>query len=38
MSVDSNGRELFTVDNSVPGWTRLRYIEEWSIITKALDT
>ena len=37
MSVDSKGRELFIVDNSVSGWTGLRYIEEWSSIAKAFD-
>ncbi len=37
MSVDSKGRELFIVDNSVTGWTGLRYLEEWSGIAKAFD-
>ena len=37
MSVDSKGRELFIVDNSVSGWTGLRYLEEWSGIAKAFD-
>lgn len=37
MSVDSKGRELFIVDNSVSGWTGLRYLEEWSSIAKAFD-
>lgn len=31
------GRELFIVDNSVSGWTGLRYLEEWSSIAKAFD-
>lgn len=35
MTVDSNGRELF-VDNSVSGWTGLRYLE-WFGIAKAFD-
>src|SRR5262245_42904538 len=26
----SRGRDLFIVDNSVSGWTALRYLEEWS--------
>ena len=31
------GRGLFIVDNSVSGWTGLRYLEEWSGIAKAFD-
>ena len=30
MTADSKGRDLFIVDNSVSGWTGLRYLEEWS--------
>ena len=37
MTVNSKGRELFIVDNSVSGWTGLRYMEEWSSISKAFD-
>ena len=37
MTVDSKGRELFIVDNSISGWTGLRYLEEWSSIAKAFD-
>jgi len=37
MTVDSKGRDLFIVDNSVSGWTGLRYLEEWSGIAKAFD-
>ena len=37
MTVDSKGRELFIVDNSVSGWTGRRYLEEWSSIAKAFD-
>ena len=37
MTVDSKGRELFIVDNSVSGWTGLRYLEEWSSIAKSFD-
>lgn len=29
MGIESKGRELFIVDNSVSGWTGLRYLEEW---------
>ena len=34
---DSTGRDLFIVDNSVSGWTGLRYLEEWTGIAKAFD-
>jgi len=37
MSPESKGRDLFIVDNSVSGWTALRYLEEWSGIAKAFD-
>jgi len=37
MPADSKGRDLFIVDNSVSGWTGLRYLEEWSGIAKAFD-
>ena len=37
MTVDSKGHGLFIVDNSVSGWTGLRYLEEWSSIAKAFD-
>ena len=37
MTVKSKGRELFIVDNSVSGWTGIRYLEEWSSIAKAFD-
>ncbi len=37
MNVDSKGRDLFIVDNSVSGWTGLRYLEEWSSIATAFD-
>lgn len=37
MAVDSKGRDLFIVDNSVSGWTGLRYLEEWTSIAKAFD-
>ena len=33
MTSDSRGRELFIVDNSVSGWTGLRYLQEWSSIS-----
>ncbi len=37
MTATSKGRELFIVDNSVSGWTGLRYLEEWSGIAKSFD-
>lgn len=37
MTVDAKGRDLFIVDNSVSGWTALRYLEEWCGIAKAFD-
>ena len=37
MNTDSTGRGLFIVDNSVTGWTGLRYLEEWAEIAKAFD-
>jgi len=27
MNAEKKGKDLFVVDNSVPGWTRLRYSE-----------
>ena len=37
MSTESKGRDLFIVDNSVSGWTGLRYLDEWTGIAKAFD-
>ena len=37
MNAESTGRDLFIVDNSVSGWTGLRYLEEWAGIAKAFD-
>ena len=37
MAIHSKGRELFIVDNSVSGWTGLRYLEEWCGISKSFD-
>jgi hypothetical protein len=37
MTAESKGRDLFIVDNSVSGWTGLRYLEEWSSIAKSFD-
>ena len=37
MIAESKGRDLFIVDNSVSGWTGLRYLEEWCGIAKSFD-
>ena len=37
MNTDPAGRGLFIVDNSVSGWTGLRYLEEWSGIARSFD-
>jgi hypothetical protein len=37
MTPDGRGKDLFIVDNSVSGWTGLRYLEEWAGIAKAFD-
>ena len=37
MSDEARGRDLFIVNNSVSGWTGLRYLEEWTSIARAFD-
>lgn len=37
MAPDPKGRDLFIVDNSISGWTALRYLKEWTDIAKAFD-
>jgi SNF2 family DNA or RNA helicase len=37
MNGERTGRDLFIVDNSVSGWTALRYLEEWTEIAKGFD-
>lgn len=37
MTVETRARDLFIVDNSVSGWTGLRYLEEWTSIARAFD-
>jgi hypothetical protein len=37
MDMESRGRDLFIVDNSVEGWTGLRYLAEWTEIARAFD-
>ena len=37
MMANASGRSLFIVDNSVSGWTGLRYLDEWASISRAFD-
>jgi hypothetical protein len=37
MHPEAKARDLFIVDNSVSGWTGLRYLEEWTGIARAFD-
>jgi len=37
LSKQIQGGSLFIVDNSVSGWTGLRYLEEWAEISNAFD-
>jgi superfamily II DNA or RNA helicase len=37
MNTDRKARDLFIVDNSISGWTGLRYLEEWAGIAKGFD-
>jgi hypothetical protein len=37
MVAETKGKDLFIVDNSVSGWTGLRYLEECTEIAKAFD-
>ena len=37
MNTASTDHRLFIVDNSVSGWTGLRYLEEWTRIARAFD-
>ena len=37
MTAESKGRDLFIVDNSISGWTGLKYLEEWTDISKSFD-
>lgn len=37
MNFESRGRDLFIVDNSIEGWTGLRYLGEWAGIARAFD-
>lgn len=34
---NQKGGDLFIVDNSISGWTGLRYLEEWSDLAKGFD-
>jgi len=37
MTSDSHSSELFIVDNSVSGWTGLRYLEQWCAFARMFD-
>tara|TARA_B100001964_G_scaffold241903_1_gene315381 strand:+ start:1068 stop:4217 length:3150 start_codon:yes stop_codon:yes gene_type:complete len=37
MTKDQKGGDLFIVDNSISGWTCLRYLKEWSGLAKSFD-
>ncbi|MEX2445193.1 MAG: helicase-related protein [Alkalispirochaeta sp.] len=37
MISESKGRDLFIVDNSVSGWTGIKYLQEWCGIATAFD-
>ena len=34
---ERRGGDLFIVDNSVDGWTGLRYLQEWCDLAKSFD-
>lgn len=36
-SADQGGGDLFIVDNSVSGWTGLRYLQEWTEVADSFD-
>lgn len=37
MTADKKGSGLFIVDNSISGWTGLRYLKEWSELAQGMD-
>jgi hypothetical protein len=37
MNEDPKGGDLFIVDNSISGWTALRYLTEWAELAKSFD-
>jgi len=37
MTKDTKGGDLFIADNSISGWTGLRYLQEWTEIAKSFD-
>ena len=37
MAKKLKGGDLFIVDNSISGWTGLRYLQEWSELAKSFD-
>ncbi len=38
MTTDRKGGDLFVVDNSDPGWTGLRYLQEWCDLASSFDS
>jgi hypothetical protein len=37
LSSNHQGKDLFIVDNSISGWTALRYLQEWTNIASSFD-
>lgn len=37
MSDSPSGKELFIVDNSISGWTGLKYLQDWTEVAKSMD-
>ncbi len=37
MSESPSGKELFIVDNSISGWTGLKYLQDWTEVAKSMD-
>ena len=37
ISVGTKGGDLFIVDNSISGWTGIRYLKEWADLAKSFD-
>ncbi len=37
MSGEESGKSLFIVDNSISGWSALRYLKDWASLAKAFD-
>lgn len=37
MTTPLGGKELFIVDNSISGWTGLKYLQDWTEVAKSMD-